>query len=52
MVIVVMEGENPLTTMHGWAESREPFDVWFKTQAQEVSGVDFSQPEHSFAWRK
>jgi hypothetical protein len=57
MVIVVMEGVDPLQTMHSWAESRAPFDVWFKTQAQEISGIDFNQPvpglpEHAFAWKR
>src|ERR1041385_1891300 len=57
MVIVVMEGENPQATLHSWAASNDPFDVWFKNQAGEISGIDFNQPipclpEHAFAWRK
>ena len=57
MIIVVMEGDDPLQTMQGWAGSSDPFDVWFKTQAQEISGIDFSQPmpvlpEHIFAWKR
>lgn len=57
MIIVVMEGEDPLRTMHSWAESRDPFDIWFKNQAGEISGIDFNQPvpglpEHTFAWKK
>jgi len=57
MILLVMEGDDPLRTMHGWAASQDPFDVWFKSRAYEISGMDFSQPilglpEHVFAWTK
>lgn len=39
------------------ATSTEPFDAWFRQQAQEITGIDFSQPtgplaEVVFEYRK
>lgn len=28
-----------------WALSRDPFDIWFKQQMKEVTGLDFDHPE-------
>lgn len=34
----VADGNRP------FAESQEPFDVWFKERAQAITGVDWGQP--------
>jgi hypothetical protein len=44
MGIVLIEGENVAEANKGFAESTEPFDVWFKETVLDFSGVDFGQP--------
>lgn len=55
LVIVVLEAADPRRAFQDWAASSDPFDRWFKQQAQAVSGIDFNQPladlpERIFAW--
>ncbi|HZO89429.1 MAG TPA: DUF6176 family protein [Chthonomonadaceae bacterium] len=55
MVLVTLESDDPRQTFEGWARSQDPFDRWFKDQAQQISGLDFNQPipalpERVFAW--
>jgi hypothetical protein len=44
MGIVLIEGENVAEANRRFAESNEPFDVWFKETVLDFSGVDFNQP--------
>jgi hypothetical protein len=56
MILLYIEAEDPRKLFQEWALSQNPFDCWFKQQAQEVSGVDFNQPltalpEQIYAWK-
>jgi hypothetical protein len=42
--VVVFEAPDPSAVFAGLAESQEPFDVWFRGQVLENTGVDLSQP--------
>ena len=42
--IVLIEGKNVAEANKGFAESTDPFDVWFKETVLDFSGVDFSHP--------
>ena len=44
MVIVYMEGEDLEQNFRAFADSQEPFDLWFKEQAKLVHGIDFNEP--------
>ena len=44
LLLVIMEGENPLQSLANFGASREPFDVWFKDQVIALCGVDLNQP--------
>src|SRR5947209_20388375 len=44
VVIVHMEGEDLLSALQALATSQAPFDLWFKTQAMAVHGIDLGQP--------
>jgi len=41
--VVHFEPEDPVGAFRVLAESTHPFDVWFKQQALEVSGVDLGK---------
>ncbi|HLJ58091.1 MAG TPA: hypothetical protein VKT77_23840 [Chthonomonadaceae bacterium] len=43
-LIVSFEAPNPEAVFASLAESTSPFDVWFREQAGEISGLDLSQP--------
>lgn len=44
MCIVHFKAEDPLAVFAGLAESREPFDVWFREQVLETTGIDLTSP--------
>ena len=43
-VVVHFESEDPAKAFKMLAESSHPFDVWFKQQAFQISGVDLGKP--------
>src|SRR5438270_3213140 len=43
-LIVHFEAPNPEAVFAALAESTNPFDVWFRRQAGEISGIDLSKP--------
>jgi hypothetical protein len=43
-VVVHFESEDPVKAFKVLAESKHPFDVWFKQRAMQVSGVDLGKP--------
>jgi len=43
-VVVHFESEDPAKSFKVLAESTHPFDVWFRQQALQVSGVDLGKP--------
>jgi hypothetical protein len=44
MGIVYFEAPDIPHVFETLARSQEPFDVWFREQAKDITGVDFSQP--------
>jgi hypothetical protein len=44
VVAVYLEANDPVWANQQFAASKKPFDVWFKTKAQEALGIDFNQP--------
>ena len=44
MLIVYIEANDVGKVFTGFAQSRDPFDVWFKDQVKAISGVDLNQP--------
>ncbi len=54
-VIVYFEADDPVAVFTRWAASNEPFDRWFREQAEGVTGLDFGGtpelPEPIFHWR-
>ena len=44
LVIVRFECPDVATAFAGLAQSNEPFDVWFRQRAKEISGVDLGEP--------
>lgn len=56
-MIVYYLSPDPEKVHQGLAESREPFDVWFKDQILDICGVDINTPlpglpEQILSWRK
>ena len=56
-LIVHFEAPDPAGVLGALSESGEPFDVWFRQQALEITGIDFSQstgplPEVVFSYRR
>ena len=43
-LIVHFEAPDPAAVFKNMAESSEPFDVWFRRQASEITGIDLSSP--------
>jgi hypothetical protein len=55
MILVSFEANDPQKALDGWARSQDSFDLWFKEQACQISGLDFNNPlpalpEQVFAW--
>ena len=44
LAVVYIETQNIPRFFEGLASSQEPFDVWFREQAKQIHGVDFSEP--------
>jgi len=44
MAVVYVEAQDIAHMFEGIGISQEPFDIWFREQAKEIHGVDFSQP--------
>jgi hypothetical protein len=42
--VVLLEADDVAEANRRFAESQEPFDLWFKERAGSVSGVDWTQP--------
>lgn len=42
--IVYFEADDPWQVLREFAAAQRPFDVWFKEQAKQISGIDFGQP--------
>ena len=40
-LIINFDSPDPAAVFAGLAQSAEPFDIWFREQACEISGVDF-----------
>lgn len=47
LIVVYAEGDDLLKSFQVWAKSDHPFDVWFKSTAGAVCGMDFNQPVSS-----
>jgi hypothetical protein len=44
LVLVWMEGDDPVEGMRRWAQSTDPYDRWFKDTAGAITGLDFNRP--------
>lgn len=44
LCIVYGEADNVPKSVADWAASKDPFDLWLKTQLKEITGIDFNQP--------
>ena len=44
LFLLMLEGDDPVEANRRFAESREPFDVWFKERAGAIFGIDVNQP--------
>jgi hypothetical protein len=57
LLVVHFEADDPMGVFTRLAASEQPFDVWFKEQVREISGVDLTQPvgplsERVFSWKR
>ena len=58
MLVVYFEAPDPAAVFSGLAASEEPFDIWFRDQCQDITGIDMKQmsmpalPEQVFTWAK
>jgi Family of unknown function (DUF6176) len=58
MIVVYLEGEDPIAGNREFAASNTPFDRWFKDQCKQVFApyIDFDQPvppnEEIFSWER
>lgn len=59
LIIVHMEAPDPEAVFVNLAMSEEPFDIWFREQVQDLTGVDlailppsFRVPECVFQWAR
>lgn len=43
MVIVTLEGDDPMDSYRRWIDSNDPFAQWFSQQVQEVHGFNVRQ---------
>ena len=44
ILVVYLEGEDPVAGNAAFASSTRPFDIWFREQATGILGIDFTQP--------
>ncbi|MFQ5854323.1 MAG: hypothetical protein ACE5LU_01580 [Anaerolineae bacterium] len=44
VLIVYLEGDDPVKSNDSFVASQDPFDVWWKERIQAITGVDFNQP--------
>ncbi len=44
MVIYYSEGKDLSKSFSDWAASKNLFDVWFKQELKELTGIDFNNP--------
>ncbi len=57
LLIIYLEGENPVRANQEFVNSTSPYDRWFKEQILAITGVDFNQPppgplpELAFDWQ-
>ena len=56
-LIVHFEAADPMAVFAGLADSKEPFDVWFREIAQSTTGIDLTQlpaglPSQIFEWKR
>ena len=53
--VVLLEGDDPIAANRAFAQSQDPFDVWFKEGVKSFTGIDFDQPlppiEQVLDWR-
>ena len=57
LCIVHFEAVDPAAVFAGLATSQEPFDIWFREQVLDTTGVDLTQPpggmpEQIFHWKR
>lgn len=57
LIIAYFEAPDIAAVFEGLAISEEPFDIWFRDQIQNVTGVDMSKPpegwsERIFNWER
>jgi hypothetical protein len=57
LILVYMEVPDPKLAFSSMAASQEPFDVWFREQVLEITGVDLAQtpaalPLRVFQWTR
>lgn len=56
IVIVCIDGDDPLGSLGAFSASGDPFDLWFKQRVQGLCGVDLNEPpagpppEQIFDW--
>ena len=44
LVIYYGEGADIPKAWREWALCRDPFDLWFKAQLRDITGIDYNQP--------
>jgi hypothetical protein len=44
ILIVTLEGDDPMGSFQRMASSKDPFTTWFVQQVKEIHGIDLSQP--------
>ena len=44
LLVVLLEGDDPVKGNREFAASKSPYDVWFKENAQRITGIDLNQP--------
>lgn len=44
LLCVYLEGTDPVASNEAFAHSTQPYDVWFKKEAEQITGIDFNQP--------
>ena len=57
LIIVHLEAADPGAVFANLAASREPFDIWFREQTHDITGIDLTQmpaalPEKVFQWAR
>lgn len=56
ILVVYLEGDDPVAGNAAFASSAVPFDVWFRERATSILGIDFTQPlppiEPLWEWQK